>query len=314
MSYSRVCSLACPLGGRPQPTRGEKGVLAERLGEYIVHSGWRVAGDQGFGGRIPDAVGHRRAKEVKIRMGEEWTVGTCVNCSGPDVTVKSPLFCSERCMQAASLVRYVRRCKRDGRDQRADVQEAIQMRMAHILGGGYPVEERAVPPQIRAEIFQRARNRCELCGRALDMHGTGGDLDAQAQIHHVAGSSSDPGNLRAVCRRCNMADSQSKFRPTLPGSPEAVLAKELEARWSSPTPLRPCDDEERWKDQWPALKRQAQEELEMRSDLRNEAGAGLPTADRMIVFDERWDVAEERTQEDNFYESDYFRELMERDD
>lgn len=160
------------------------------------------------------------------------------------------------------MVRYVRACLHDGRDQLADVREAIQMRLAHVLGGGYPEKERSVPPQIRAQVFQRARYRCEICGRALDMHGTGGDLDAQAQIHHVAGSSSDPGNLQAVCRRCNMADAQTKFTAVAPGSPEAALAAELRERWSSPTPLRPCDDEVSWKVQWQALQRRAREVIQ----------------------------------------------------
>ena len=197
-------------------------------------------------------------------MGEGWTVGTCVSCGGPDVTVESPLFCSERCKEAAGLVRYVRACQRDGRDPQADVLEAIRMKMAHVLGGGYPGRERVVPPETRAEVLQRARHRCEICGRALDMHGTGGDLDAQAQIHHVAGSSSGPGNLRAVCRRCNMADAQSKFVPVVPGSPEAVLAAELKERWSSRSPLRPCDDELSWKVQWPALQRRARAAIRRR--------------------------------------------------
>ena len=82
-------------------------------------------------------------------------------------------------------------------------------------------------------------------------------MDAQAQIHHIAGSSSDLVNLQAVCRRCNMADAQSKFTPVGPGLPEAELAMELEMRWSSATPLRPCDDDVSWKVRWRALHREA---------------------------------------------------------
>lgn len=80
--------------------------------------------------------------------------GTCANCDSRDVTVESPLFCSPRCLQAAQLVRYVRACRRDGRDQRPDVREAINMKRAMILGGGYPEERRHVPPEIRAEVFR----------------------------------------------------------------------------------------------------------------------------------------------------------------
>ncbi len=72
--------------------------------------------------------------EVEVRFVQ----GLCINCDGSEVTPKSPLYCSEQCKQAARLVRYVRACRKDGRDADPDVQEAIRMQLAMVLGAGIP--------------------------------------------------------------------------------------------------------------------------------------------------------------------------------
>ena len=72
-----------------------------------------------------------------------YRIGGCANCDSPEITLQTPLFCSQQCRKAAELVRYVRGCRRDGRDQLADVQEAMRMRLAMVLGGGYPERQRA---------------------------------------------------------------------------------------------------------------------------------------------------------------------------
>ncbi|MGO9333029.1 MAG: HNH endonuclease, partial [Acidimicrobiales bacterium] len=185
--------------------------------------------------------------------------GTCANCDSPDVTAQSPLFCSPRCLQAAQLVRYVRACRRDGRDQRPDVMEAIHMKRAMILGGGYPEERRQLPPETRAEVFRRADGRCENCGRSLDFEHSTGDQDAVPTIQHVQGNSNDLSNLKAFCWRCNLTDAETRLVPVAPGSPEAIMAADLTARWSSPEPLRLCDDDQRWKSIWRHLARLARE-------------------------------------------------------
>jgi 5-methylcytosine-specific restriction endonuclease McrA len=185
--------------------------------------------------------------------------GACANCDSLSVTVQSPLFCSPRCRQAAQLVRYVRACRRDGRDQRLDVQEAIQMKKAMILGGGYPEQERQVPAETRAEVFRRAGGRCESCGRPLDFERSTGNQDAVPTIQHVQGNSSDLSNLKAFCWRCNLADAQTRLVPVEPGSLAAMIAADLAKRFSSPEPLRLCDDEQHWDSLWRELTRSARE-------------------------------------------------------
>lgn len=210
----------------------------------------------------------RQADRHRARRGRPvYVPGTCANCGSPDVTFVSPLYCGDQCKQAAGLVRYVRKCRTDGRDKRPDVQEAIRTKTAMVLGGGYPERERRVPAGVRALVFMRAAGLCEGCGRALDMDGSLGDPDARATIQHTNGDSNDLADLRAFCRRCNLADAQSRFVPVLPGTKEAALAAELRARWSAPTPLRACDDEVRWPKRWRAAQRRSREAIEMRDEL-----------------------------------------------
>ena len=145
------------------------------------------------------------------------------------------------------------------------------MRLAMVLGGGYPEQARRLSPQIREEVFRRAGGRCENCGRLLDLDGTSGDPDAVATIQHVKGDSSDLSNLKAFCRRCNTTDAQSRFVPVVPGSPEAELAAELRTRWSAPEPIRVCDDDQRWKGIWRDLEREAKAAILARDELEEAA-------------------------------------------
>lgn len=182
-----------------------------------------------------------------------FTPGLCANCDRPTVTAKQPLFCSQQCRQAAELVRYVRSVTRDGRIAQPEVREAVQMRTAMVLGGGYGEQERQVPDKVRALVFERSGGRCENCRRELDFQRSPSDRDAWPEIHHARGDSNDPADLRAWCRHCNMGDAQAKFTNVEPGSPQAKLADELRRRWEAPSPLRVCDDEQRWASIWRQL-------------------------------------------------------------
>ncbi|MDA8312281.1 MAG: hypothetical protein M0Z46_17075 [Actinomycetota bacterium] len=206
--------------------------------------------------------GRNRLPSSTVRAG--FVAGHCVNCDGTTVTVASPLYCSPGCRQAAELVRYVRSATADGRITQADVREAIQMRLAMVLGGGYPESERRVAAALRWAVFERAEGKCEECGRVLDFDGSSGDPDAVATIQHKAGNSNDMEDLAAFCRRCNTADAQAKFVPVQPGSPEALLAQELRVRWSAPSPLRVCDDHETWGSLWRGYTKESKDLLRAR--------------------------------------------------
>jgi hypothetical protein len=175
-----------------------------------------------------------------------FTPGRCLNCDEPRVTSSAPLYCSEVCRQTATTVRYVRARTRDGRIVDLDVQEAIEMRVAHILAGGYPEKARYISAQLRESVLRGARGHCQKCGRPFD----GDDLDATATIQHMSGSSPERSNLQAWCRRCNMADAQSRFTPLPDDSPQSSVFEAIRTRWESPLPLRACDDDERWEANW----------------------------------------------------------------
>jgi 5-methylcytosine-specific restriction endonuclease McrA len=204
--------------------------------------------------------------------GPHYISGTCANCDSLEVTLKTPLFCSPRCRQAAELVRYVRACHRDGRDQIPDIKEAIQLRMAMVLGGGYPESERRVAPETRQKVFERANGHCENCGRLLDFEGMTGDPDALPTIQHIRGNSSELANLSAFCRRCNVADAQTRFVPVEPGSSQARLAADLMGRCSSILPLRLCDDEQHWSSTWRQVARSAREVIRERAETDDALG------------------------------------------
>lgn len=162
------------------------------------------------------------------------------------------MYCREACSQTAQLVRYVRRCRADGRDQQPDVAEAIQVKMALVLGGGYPAAARTVPPQVRAAVYARSGGKCEHCGVDLLFDYSRGDPGpCGATIQHTNSSSNELDDLAAWCRQCNTGDAKAKFVPATGASLD--LARQIEARWMSEHPLQFCDDERNWAGQWRKL-------------------------------------------------------------
>ena len=168
--------------------------------------------------------------------------GRCANCD-TQTRFESPLFCSELCLQTAKAIRYVRMKMTEGTFDRPDIAEAIEMKMASLLGGGYPARARLVPSAVRRAIFQRDEYKCRLCGGPA------------TEIDHIADSSNEMDNLRALCRTCNMSLAQAKF---VPAGPEHVEeADRIWHRIEADAPERLCDDEVNWKLLWRRLKEQA---------------------------------------------------------
>ncbi len=163
-------------------------------------------------------------------------VGICQNCDVP-LTLKQArhgaLFCGEKCKQTAKAVRYGRATLRDGRYKRDPlVREAVAQKVAHVLGGGYPEKARSLSDEQREAIFKRDNRRCRLCG------------EPATEIDHIAVSSSDPNNLQALCKPCNMAKARAHFRKATPK--EAAEGEAIWARIRATQPARLCDDEKHW--------------------------------------------------------------------
>lgn len=176
----------------------------------------------------------------------DYEVGICQNCDQElpqERALRGTLFCSEKCQQTAEIVRYGRRTLRDGRYKRDSlVRQAIDIRIAIILGGGYPKKARTLSREQREAIFTRDGRRCRLCGAPA------------TDIDHIAGSSSDPENLQALCKPCNMAKARANFRSATPQ--EATEGHAIWARITAERPARLCDDAEKWAESWRDLARE----------------------------------------------------------
>lgn len=163
----------------------------------------------------------------------------CPNCDGP--TRNETLFCLELCKQEASFVRYYRARAAEGRLEQADIKSAIEMKLAHIVGGGYPEQAREVPRRIRAAVIDFSKGKCYSCG------GPGSEVD------HIKGSSSALSNLQYLCRGCHDKKTRAGFkkmrRDTHPE--EFATMDRLLERGRSKEPLRVCD-----RPDWDDLRRQ----------------------------------------------------------
>jgi hypothetical protein len=80
----------------------------------------------------------------------------CANCDAALEMANQTLFCGEFCRQVADFVRYSRGVTRDpARANDPEVMEAIRVRMAILIGGGYPAGDRHLSPEQRASIIDR---------------------------------------------------------------------------------------------------------------------------------------------------------------
>jgi 5-methylcytosine-specific restriction endonuclease McrA len=170
---------------------------------------------------------------------------TCANCalvfrarqSGP-----AEPYCSLRCKDEAKAVRYARaRLAEYGTCRVAelpeDIQDAIQMKIAHALAGGYDEQARRLAPALRQAIFDRDGSRCVICGAP----GT--------EIDHAHGPSAEPENLRVLCPDCHKAVTRNRFVRVEDGSREARKSRQLWLRTLAPHPIRPCDVDD-WASIW----------------------------------------------------------------
>ena len=164
----------------------------------------------------------------------------CANCGLP---VDSPaLYCSQLCSQEAEWVRYVRVCRRDGRISRPDVLEAIRIRFAHLLAGGYDKRGRELSAEVRERIIVRDQGRCRICGQPGD------------EIDHIAGGSNEEHNLQLLCDSCHNKKTQASITPITEAThPEKwAKAERLKERAYAEQPLQFCDSSE-WGANWRAV-------------------------------------------------------------
>ena len=200
----------------------------------------------------------------------------CANCGAHlDVRIEG-LFCSGLCQQTAKYVRYARRKVRANELGNPEIAITLKRRMAMILGGGYPESARRLSPAIRAEVIERDRGLCVLCGAS------------GSEIDHIAGSSDDLTNLRFLCDDCHLQKTDSSLRPA---SAEESLA--ADAIWTervlAANPTRLSDDSDRWDDVFREMKSARREHL-----LDELHGHGFERSDFPgIRWSEIWDDIED---------------------
>ena len=172
----------------------------------------------------------------------------CLNCDEP--IPGAELFCSECCTQEAEYVRYSRACIADERSKREDVQEALKIKLAHILGGGYPRSLRQVPDDIRSAVIERDQGQCRKCGGPAN------------QIDHICGNENTLDNLQLLCSKCHNKKTTAGFtRITPETNPEEwKKAQSLHARVRAPKPTRLCDGSD-WKTLWRVVQKARRDAL-----------------------------------------------------
>jgi len=165
----------------------------------------------------------------------------CTNCDAP--VPDASLFCSDLCKEEAKYVRYYREKIADGTAERPDIHEALRIKLAHALAGGYDAHARAVPDEVRQVVFVRDNGRCQACG------GIGTEVD------HIRGDSSDLANLQLLCSECHREKTMQSFeRISAETHPELwAKAVALDERSLADTPARLCDHSD-WQDLWRSIK------------------------------------------------------------
>ena len=193
-----------------------------------------------------------------MNMNQQYALGTCQNCGNVLDTLTrqaGKLFCGEKCQQTASAVRYGRSAKRDGRYYtNPDVREALRMQINQIISGGYPEQARRLLPQQREFIFQRDGGICTCTESHVNGPSHEGRCGAEATtIDHISSSSSDPSNLRAMCKPCNMARFYDHAKPA--GPEQQAEANAIRARINAELPTRIADDDQQWATVWRGMSR-----------------------------------------------------------
>jgi 5-methylcytosine-specific restriction endonuclease McrA len=153
------------------------------------------------------------------------------------------LFCSDLCKDEAKYVRYYREKIADGTAERPDIREALRIRLAHILAGGYDARGRATSDEIRQAVIARDAGRCRSCG------GIGTEVD------HIRGNSSELDNLQLLCADCHREKTIRSLQRISPEEQPELLAKAeaLDDRATADAPLRFCDHSD-WQTAWRSIK------------------------------------------------------------
>jgi hypothetical protein len=138
-------------------------------------------------------------------------------------------------------VRYERRIRVDGRIQRPDVAEAIEILRGQIAGG--VAYESRLTSEEREAVFREKGDRCLICG------------DKATDIDHIdSAGSNDMSNLQPLCAGCHRTKTISESVLVPLNGEELERMCEYQTRVGAPVPIKPCDDERTWRSVGKAMK------------------------------------------------------------
>ena len=183
----------------------------------------------------------------------------CVNCDSPVPNAR--LFCSDLCRDEAKYVRYYRKVIDEGSVEDLEIREALLIKRAHILAGGYDWRLRQLPQELRRAVIDRDRGVCRRCGQP------------GAEIDHINGASLDPANLQLLCADCHRKKTMQQIRPVSREAHPEVFAKAaaLDERVMSAEPLRLCDHSD-----WNRLWRSVEGARRRAAEEQNQEGGATP--------------------------------------
>ncbi len=241
---------------------------------------------------------------VEVASARYFVDDHCANCLEPLPEDVEALFCSSWCAEIAESVRYQRRVFRDGRIDDPLVQDAVQIRNAFLLAGGYRALGREMSVKTRVAVKTRDGGKCQVCGKA----GT--------EIDHIAGSSGELDNLQLLCSDCHHNKTAENL---VPGSPEqrAQLMALFVTRVLPDAPTLLGDDEVEWQAKWRGLKKARKDRFIAELKAHGVEMFGMKTRAEMIeardcVPDQFVAVTED---DDSGHGPDsYFARAMEKDD
>lgn len=163
----------------------------------------------------------------------------CANCDTPFTPASvAGRYCTSVCRQTAKAVRYARSAiATHGQPLPPAIDEAIGIKIAHVLAGGYAEQTRRLPADVRAAVIARDHGRCVLCQHPGE------------EIDHANGDSNAVADLRLLCRRCHRRVTGEHLHRIPDGHPAHLTRQSLLARIHAVTPLRPCDAAD-WTQTW----------------------------------------------------------------
>jgi 5-methylcytosine-specific restriction endonuclease McrA len=250
---------------------------------------------QGLTGRSYTVARRETANELLISSC--FVEDCCANCLDYLDGWNGGLFCSELCQQTASVVRYWRAVERDGRVDRSDVKKALQVRMAHLLDGGYPEKARRLSDRMRELVWERDRGRCRVCGEPGE------------EVDHIRGSSGELDNLQLLCTPCHLRKTTSGMERA--SDDDLKLISDLHrSRVVPDVPMYLCDDELRWRSVWSGLRKARRDRL--REELAIDLGEDVWGYTWAEVEEELYEL-HEPFDDENYGVGSYYWDAMQKD-